>query len=187
MSKLLKFVSADPSFRNFGMSKGTIDISTFEINVEELKLVKTEKPKGQKTVRVSSIDYQRARLLIKGFKEFTSDADIIFAEMPVGSQSAVAMKGYGVSIATIATAVKPLIQVSPDEVKMVAVGNKTASKKEMIDWAVDLYPNLNWPRARNNPTGRIVNEAEHLADSIAAAHAGIETEMFQAACSMLEL
>lgn len=187
MSKLLKFAAIDPSFRNFGMCKGLIDLDTFSIDVRGIRLVQTEKPKNQKTVRVSSIDYQRALTLVNGFRDYSAGADIIFAEMPVGSQSAVAMKGYGVSIAVMATASAPLIQVSPEEVKMVSVGNKTASKRQMIEWAYGLYPDLPWPMAKSGPNkGLPINEAEHMADSIAAAHAGIETELFGAATAMLK-
>ena len=101
----------------------------------------------------------------------------MFVEVPVGSQSARAMASYGVCIGLLAAlSDKPLIEVTPTEVKLAAVGSKTASKQEMISWASDLYPHLNWIKSRGK--SELADKNEHIADAIGAIHAGILTDEF---------
>jgi hypothetical protein len=54
-------------------------------------------------------------------------------------------------------------------------GDKNATKQMMIDEAVRLYPDAGFPRWR----GEICSKAEHVADAIAAIHAGVKTSTFQ--------
>ena len=73
-----------------------------------------------------------------------------------------------------------IIEVSPDENKMVFTGSKTATKELMIATATETYPNANWPTEMEKGKRRIiVSKAEHMADAVAAIHAGVQTPMFQ--------
>lgn len=57
---------------------------------------------------------------------------------------------------------------------MATVGSKTASKQEMIEWAMHHHPEANWPmKTRNKALSVITGSAEHMADAIAAIHAGL--------------
>jgi hypothetical protein len=53
----------------------------------------------------------------------------------------------------------------------------------MIDQAVKLYPQANFPRNR----GKVQEKAEHVADAIAAIHAGVMTPVFQNLMRLLEV
>lgn len=176
----LKFIGIDPSMSNLGMCRGWIDLDTLEWEVEELNLQET-KPVTSKTVRKSSLDYDRARELFEAQKEFAEGADFAFAEMPIGSQSAMAMKGYGMCIMLIASLDIPLIQVSPSEVKWRAVKDKNATKEEMIAWAVRKFPDINWLRRGQ----KVLGKNEHLADSIGAVNAGIMEDDFTSLVTMM--
>ena len=180
MSNLLKIAAIDPSLCNFGLARGTIDMSdeTLPVVVEHITLVSTETDKSaRKVVRRNSEDLARARKLFRGAREYIKDASIVFVEVPVGSQSARAMASYGVCIGLLAAlSDKPLIEVTPTEVKLAAVGSKTASKQEMISWASDLYPHLNWIKSRGK--SELADKNEHIADAIGAIHAGILTDEF---------
>jgi Holliday junction resolvasome RuvABC endonuclease subunit len=105
-------------------------------------------------------------------------AKVIFVEVPVGSQSARAMASYGICVGILG-AIRaegiPLIEVPPSEVKLAFVGDKNALKQQMLEQAISLHPDANFPRQR----GRIVGKAEYVADAIAAIHAGVNTLMFQ--------
>ena len=183
---VLKIASIDPSLSNFGLAKGTIDISveSFPVTLSELQLVETDTDKSARTVvRRNSEDLERARKLLRGMQRFIADVDMVFVEVPVGSQSARSMASYGICIGILASIGKPLIQVTPTEVKLAAVGSKTASKSEMIDWASSLYPNLNWLVSR----GKMTAKNEHLADAIGAIHAGILTDEFARAASVIHV
>ena len=183
---VLKIASIDPSLSNFGLAKGTIDISveSFPVTLSELQLVETDTDKSaRKVVRRNSEDLERARKLLRGMQRFIADVDMVFVEVPVGSQSARSMASYGICIGILSSIGKPLIQVTPTEVKLAAVGNKTASKSEMIDWASGLYPDLNWLVSR----GKMTAKNEHLADAIGAIHAGVLTDEFARAVSVFHV
>jgi hypothetical protein len=75
----------------------------------------------------------------------------------------------------------PLIELSPTEVKLAAIGSKTAGKEEMIEWAMGKYPYAPWIKRAGKP----VAKNEHLADAVATIHAGIKTEQFQSVLRML--
>jgi Holliday junction resolvasome RuvABC endonuclease subunit len=91
----------------------------------------------------------------------------------------------------------PLIQVSPLEVKIAAVGHRQAAKEEMIEWAVGKHPDANWLRHAKNgrvkvkdgfkewKVGDLLNDNEHLADAVAVAEAGILTDQWKQAVAML--
>ena len=116
-----------------------------------------------------------------GIKGVEKGAQIAFVEMPVGSQSARAMMSYGACMGLIASLDIPVIQLTPTEVKLAAVGDKNATKREMIQWASDLFPDLNWLRSR----GRLIDDNEHLADAIGAINAGLANSEFQALVAMM--
>ena len=53
------------------------------------------------------------------------------------------------------------------------------SKSEMIDWAVDMHPDANWPLYKRDKSWYISEaKAEHMADALAAIYAGAETKQF---------
>lgn len=185
----IRCAAIDPSMRNFGLVKVTVDIETFAIKIVDMKLVSTEKKTDKKkTVRQNSDDLRRAEELTVEVHQFISDCRIVFGEIPTGGQSARAAFGFGLSIGILAglkIAKKPLIQLQPSEVKKAAVGTTTASKEEMIEWATELYPNADWRRARGNPNGKFTADNEHLADATAVAHAGVKSDEFQRIAAMI--
>jgi Holliday junction resolvasome RuvABC endonuclease subunit len=179
MSKI-KIIGIDPSLRNTGIAKGWLDLKTLEWEVEEVELVKTEKGKS-KTVRKSSDDYDRTRILYEAIKAAEAGAEIAFVEMPIGSQSADAMKSYGACIALIASLDIPVIQVSPNQVKVHSTGDRNATKEEMIAWAHAKFPDINWLQRG----GKLTLNNEHLADAVAAINAGMAEDDFKALITML--
>lgn len=171
----------DPSLRNFAIVKGDLNIDTNEFNPTFAELVETSTTKT-KRVRKNSDDLERARSISAALRNYTDEATIIFAEIPVGSQSSRAMASYGISIGIISALARPLIQVTPSEVKIAATGDKNATKDEMIQWAYAMYPDLNWLKRG----GKLLAKNEHIADSIAAIHAGLESEQFLSARAIFQ-
>lgn len=187
--KKLNVLAIDPSLQNFGMVKGYIDISDedFPFVIEKMLL---QESKGAdkstaKAVRKNSDDIRRARSLHKGMQEMLKDVHMVFVEVPVGSQSARSMASYGICIGLLGSIGKPMIQVTPTEVKLAAVGNKTASKQEMIDWATSAYPDAPWLTRKIKGKVELVAKNEHLADACGAVHAGILTDQFMQAVAIL--
>jgi len=171
--------SMDPSLANFGVAELHLDTETLKLSVRSLTLIETEKRTG-KTVRQNSDDLRRCKEIVQRYHFLINKCTVAFAEIPTGAQSARAMYAFGASVGMLASCPIPLIQVQPFETKLATVGTKTASKEEMIEWAVEHYPDAPWIRR----AGKMTLKNEHLADAVAVAHAGIKTDQFQQLLAM---
>lgn len=180
----IKVVGLDPSFRNFGMAKGELNLTDGTFSLTEIALSETAPSAKKKVVRQNSVDLKDARIQHDALMAFVADAQLVFVEIPVGSQSANGMKSYGICVGILSALKKPLIQVTPTEVKMVT-GNKTASKAQMIKWATETYPEANWLTKTQKGKTSFIDKNEHIADSIAAIHAGCLTDEFLQAKSLI--
>lgn len=176
---ILRIAGFDPSMKNFGLVKADLDMDRgFLENLEMCLVTTTVDTKNKKLVRKNVLDLERSQKLFKDTKAFFKDVDVICVELPVGSQSANAMKSYGVCIALTAALEIPLIHLTATEVKLAGHGTKTATKKQMIDWAVSEYPDAPWLRYKSKGVMTLNNANEHLADALGAIHAGVLTEQF---------
>lgn len=176
-------VGLDPSLRNFGMVKANLDIDTLDVEILEMKTIETTKGKTGKNVRVNSDDLARCREIHISLTEFLKGVKVVFAEIPVGSQSARAMTSYATCIMALATIEQPLIQLTPKELKLATVGDREASKDEMIEWAGGAFPHAPWDR---NKSGEILKKNEHLADACGAIIAGLKNEQFRSAVQLMK-
>lgn len=176
----MKVCGMDPSLRSWGISKGTLVNGTLELY--EIGVLHPTLPTG-KQVRQNSLDVESAKQLYSYALAATKGADVVFVEVPVGSQSARAMAGYaiccGVLGALRATGVH-FVEVTPTEVKLAAAGKSTATKREMINWAMKAHPEANWPTYKEHGI-QVVSEAkaEHMADATAAIYAGLACNSYQ--------
>lgn len=182
----LRIVGFDPSLRNWGVAKGILipgdAHSDTVIDIQELSVIKTESEKA-KQVRQNSSDLDAAELLMQGALKAAEGAQAIFVEVPVNSQSARAAVSYGICIGVLgalrASGI-PFFEVNPTEVKIAATANKNASKLDMINWATSLYPQAPWPtQTIKGVNSIVVGTAEHMADAVAAIHAGIVSKSFK--------
>jgi hypothetical protein len=168
--------------RNWGIASGDLNLSTGILKITSLAVTNPVLPKG-KQVRQNSKDLEAANQLAAGAWEAVKGAQAIFVEVPVGSQSARAMASYGLCVGILGSMRAngiPFYEVTPTEVKLAATNNKTATKNQMIKWATEEYPYADWPTQTQKGVTRIVEgKAEHMADAIAAIHAGVKTQMFQ--------
>lgn len=172
----------DPSLRNWGLAVGTYDLDSRKLVIERLELTNPELSKG-KQVRQNSLDLESGFQLYKGAVAAAEGAHAVFVEVPVGSQSARAMASYGVCVGVLGALRAngiPFFEVTPTEVKLAGAGCKTATKQDMIKWAMDSHPEANWPTYREKGA-MLVSEAkaEHMADAVAAIYAGLSCNAFQ--------
>lgn len=179
MSKII-IAGLDGSKSNFGIAKVLLDVNTLEFEVIDLVLIKTEKSKN-KQVRASSDNLRRAQELAVGAAANINDCITVFGEVPSGGQSYDAVLGFGIVIGVYAGLKPPFCEVSPAEAKKAAVGTRTASKQEMIEWAVARFPNAPWRMHR----GKATLDNEHLADALAIVLAGLKTPAFQQTIAIL--
>ena len=182
---LIPVAGFDPSLTNWGIAEGQLDLETGYLNGVRLEVVSTDKGK-HKQVRTNSDDLRRCEELARKALEVGRRCKAIFVEVPVGSQNASGMKAYGVVcgiLGTLRAEGVQIIEVTATEVKVAFTGNKNATKQQMIDAGVEFYPTVEWPRHAKNGAkfkkGDLMNEAEHVADALAAIHAGVSTPIFQ--------
>lgn len=173
----IQVLGMDPSLRNWGLALGELDLTNGVFEKLQLKLVQP-KEETSKQVRKNSKDLELAQLLVEGISPWTNQAQVIFVETPVGSQSARAMASYGVCVGILgamrATG-RHIIEVTATEVKLAIAGKKDAKKNHMITSAIRLYPEAKWPMYQGKPAGT----CEHLADAVGTIHAGVKTPVFK--------
>ena len=181
-SACINVLGMDPSLTNWGLAFAKYNVKTKQLKVNNIQLQKTKKS-AHKGYRVNTDDLARAHLLAGLAFKAAERADIIFVEVPTGSQSARAMVSYGVCIgilASLQTNQFPFISVSSADIKLHATGDPHASKQAMIDWATKKYPKLLWPTLkRGRKTSIVASKCEHMADAIGAIEAGLLTPEFQ--------
>lgn len=177
-------VGFDPSLKNWGIAEAILDLDTGCLSTPVLSLITPrDDAEDKKKVRRNSLDLERAEQLAAGALAAATRAKVVFVEVPVGSQSARAMASYGICVGVLggirANGIE-IIEVTPTENKMSLVGSKGATKQQMIDAAIDFYPEANWPTEIEKGKRRIITgKAEHMADAIGSIHAGVNTPMFQ--------
>lgn len=181
----VKIAALDGSLRNFGVVKGTYDTNDEHLTIGEMHILKTEKSKN-KQVRASSDNLTRAQSIAERLRPLLDDCAVVFLEVPSGGQSYSAVLGFGIVIGIYASLTIPVVEVSPSETKLAAVGTKTASKQEMIEWATQKFPQADWRKRKLHGKFVITNDNEHLADSVGIMHAGIQTPSFRQTIAMMK-
>lgn len=154
-----------------------------EMKVLDRLLITTKKAKKGTAVNTDSV--RRARLLYEGAHSFVKkwklDKEVLamMSEIPSGSQSADGMKSYGMSCMLTASFIGS-IEIDPDDVKLASVGSKTATKEEVITWAMEKHPELEWYlHKKKGEMLQTKKKNEHLADAVAVIYAAMKTPEFQ--------
>jgi hypothetical protein len=181
----IKIVGFDPSMSNWGICKATLDVATLEWTVDDLILVETES-EAKKGVIKQSDDLRRAKIVQAGMIEACDDASFAISEIPFCNPAGYAGANFNSGLVTgvLASCPIPLIQVFPSEVKQKATGVRSATKGEMIEWAMDRFPNAPW-RMRTLKGKRVPTAAnEHLADAVASINAGLDSQQLQQALAI---
>lgn len=183
----IKLIGMDPSMSNWGIAIAYLDLDTMDLEVKDLILIKPDKSSKLK-IRQNSKDIFTAEQLIQGVLPHLEHAAVVFAEVPVGSQTARAMASYGMCVGLIAAInqVNKVIAVTPLEVKQVTE-IKDATKQQMFDWAYNQHPEAPWVTHKKN--GKVLHslsQNEHLADAVAALYAGALTAEFRTVIEILK-
>lgn len=181
----ITILGQDPAFSNYGLALVDVDILTKELHPRWIHLIETKKTTN-KQVRASSDKLIRARQIALEVRSHECDCNMIAAEIPSGAQSASAANALGIALGIVAGHSKPLIEVSAAEAKRAATGYADASKGDMVAWAYEQWPNLDWVKGRSKDMpGGLANKNEHMADALAIVKAATMTAMFDNAAAML--
>lgn len=188
MSNKLCIVGMDPSYKNWGLCKGLYNTDTHKIHMQDVSLLKIPVVKNRKlrkqmtAFEKAEIDITRSIQLIKALDLYLQNCQVIFTEIPHGSQNSRAAVSMGILLALLGYIEKDrkLIKVVANDIKLATIGHAQATKNEIVDRAVSLCPNLNWPTSKCQEQKRIdYGTAEHMADAMGAIEAGINLPEFK--------
>ena len=154
-----------PSLRNWGVAVTSYDLETDTLTLESVDVIKT-KPLTKSKLSKAEQDLQAAKTLLDGVLSYVKTAELVVIELPIGSQSAAAMKSYGICIGITACLTHlgiPFIYKSPYDLKKV-IGKIDTTKEEIIRFVGDRHP---------NKLSKFKNSAEHQADAVLAIYAAL--------------
>lgn len=185
MSEFIRVVGFDPSMSNWGMVATDVNCDSGEVVVVDMKVASTNKTKNTKQIRVTSDDLRRAKELYALVIDFIakSNAKLIMTEISTGGSPGKGTRlitAFGVCTGILASLPLPIIEVTPLDVKLAATGIRTASKEEMIEWAVQKHPEAKWKQKTIKGVKSLTNDNEHSADALGAIYAGMKTAEFKA-------
>lgn len=186
----------DPGLGSTGYAIAAIDLATRRITrVIKVGIVTTDRRK-LKQVRQTSDYLRRASHLTGSLKPIIvkHGVSVIAMEMCGASRHIYQTFSSGVMIGITASLERPIIEVLPNEVKLAATGNKSATHSEIVAWAVQKTGkrNVGWPTSRRANSFNVVLQgeyvtkaAEHPADALATIEASLNTEQFKLALALI--
>lgn len=168
-------LSLDVSFRNMGWAvfdKG---------EVVACGVITTEAKSKKSRVRTADDTAMKAAQIAAELREVVTAYEVkgVVGELPSGgAKSAAAMKLMGMATATTAACLEllglPAEWVTPNDVKMAACGNRSASKEEVMDACRKRFAHHGFPKAKS--------AFEHIADAcfayVAASKGGNLVKLF---------
>lgn len=179
-----------------------------DVDVIHVELISTEKITA-KQVRRNSDDLNRSYTICKRLDELIKKyaPDVSIAEVPGGSQNSRAAFSFGTAngILGFLRVFMPVIEVQPTEVKAYVSNKKSVSKKDVIDWAYNKFPALQYcdfleenehlywchkapkqklkkgqaPAPINLTRVHLTDKNEHIADSLAVGMCGMRSNQFR--------
>jgi Holliday junction resolvasome RuvABC endonuclease subunit len=168
-------LALDPSFRNTGYA--IFEIVDITERILEVGVIKTEKSDKKRKVRASDQRVEQIQVLVNSLRSIINKykPKLIVAELPTsGGKSAHAISSMAIA-QTVCGAVAayedlPYEWVTPTENKKALTGAKNASKEDMMNAALKLYPQLkaDYTHTKGQYKGKIRGEFEHIADAIGA-------------------
>lgn len=168
----MKILGIDPALVNTGLA--LLNHTNDKSSIIDLGLIVTASSKDKK-IRKNIDDYNRGVYLYTQLQPWIEKCDCVCVELPQiagANVQARSMWSSGIALGIISSITKPIVLLSPAEVKLIT-GSKTASKEEVIAWATALYPDAPWKKVKRKGELVLVEKNEHIADAVAAAHAGL--------------
>lgn len=175
----MTILGIDPGFAALGCA--VMEVTAGSERVLQVEVVRTEKSNRKAHVRAAEDQHRRACILAGVLHRLVAEYRVVaFAvEAPSfgrgGNGSGAAFKtgiSWGV-ISTLALLLDlPVVQASPQDVKKALCGRKNASKEDVEGAIERRYPDLSWPRAKD--------DREHVADAAGVVVACLDSEVVRA-------
>lgn len=191
----LTILGIDPGLRQTGFAVAEVSSATRKITaVHKIGVSMTEITKQLK-VRKTSDDLSRAHAHAELLKALVADFDVDIIAYEMGSKTKYTYPtfSFGVMMGVVAALGLPIIELLPYEIKKAVTGDRHATKKKMITWAMKATTDfdLDWPLTpKKNHMGltyhnrHVALAAEHPADALAAVQAAITSPQFRLAAAI---
>lgn len=183
--KSMKIIGMDPSTSNWGICQAEVNLDTLDVVISDLILITTESEKA-KGVMKQSDDLRRAKELRKGAWKACEGYKLCISEIPYMNPAGYPAANFNSGLVTgvLASLPIPLIQVFPQDVKMMATGARNAAKEEMIETAMMKHPEAPWLMRKSKGKMRPIKANEHLADAMWVIYTGLQSVQFQQLLAM---
>jgi len=167
----------DPGFASLGLA--AVGVTADTERIIELAVIRTEKSASKLEVRASSDNVRRACELTKALSRFIDRHNplAIAAESQSWPRNAGSSAKIGIAWGVVAAVATwyglAIVQASPQRLKQVVCGSKSATKEDVIAAIEKRFPGVQWPA----PKGVI----EHAADAAGAVIACLDSSALQMA------
>lgn len=180
-----KVIGVDLGFRSTGLVAATPTRAQPGYKIDEVLCVKTEKANKKLGLFVAHDDVTQCQALFRDVMAFFAKHDPVaaVAELPTaGAKGARANRGMGIATGMIGAVAEsigiPFVWVMPVDSKKLLCGKKNASKDEMMDTIIGMFPDVGWPKAKNR--------LEHVADAAAALLVGRTSNIYKMILERIE-
>lgn len=178
---MVKVLGIDCSLNNLGLCVCEVD-ENLNLKVLKTQLIKNDQVYPKKMLQ-SFQDFDKSKKFAKALREVIGEnkIQICVGEIPCGSQSSRACTSAGVVVGLLGSVASfcSICGVTPVQAKKASVGSKTASKEDIIVWAQQTHPEVQFRTRTLHGQQVVMKDSEHEADSIAIVTAALDTEEFQ--------
>lgn len=165
----------DTGFSTMGIS--LLELSGHSDKVLGVKTLTTKKSDKKRNVRASDDNMRRARELAVELRTRIEKYDLkaICMEAQSWPRNSSSSAKIGISWGVVAALAEahglPVLQATPQAIKMALVGKSSASKDEIISAIKKRYPEIVWPTAKG--------KHEHIADATGAVVACMDSDIIR--------
>lgn len=187
MSRSRILLGLDPGFASFGWALLHVGRHPGEDVVLGADVIHTEKSAKKREVRASDDNVRRTRALLSALTALVDEHEPFafaaesFSPPRHASNAAKVAFAWGM-VTTLAHFTHdglPVLQCSPQELKLAVCGSRSASKQAIEDALAARYPGA------RTTLGKIrKDDLEHVWDAVGAAHACLDTEVVRMARGM---
>ena len=178
----MHLIGLDIAFTNTGMVSVHIGDDNEPI-LNSCMVIETSKNETSERVSSTLDNLQRAQKIHAAIKEMFDEArpDLVVVESmswPRNASSATKMAMSWGAIAPLLGEI-PIIEVSPQDIKLVVAGSKSASKEQVQHGVLHLIPSSAWVRDVVETQIRKASLREHCYDALGAVLAAQRTEKYR--------
>lgn len=184
----LRILALDVGFTHTGIAVMTFNDDGPPVwNISTTACIVTKPEAKKRRIYETDDKVRRVKIICTGLQEAVErwSPHLIAAELPSsGGKSAAAHASMGMAITAVTCVSQlcnvPLRSYNWDDIKLKATGKRTASKKEVQDAIVKVWPHLGEEHVSAKSNTGYTGDFEHIADAIGAGLCSLESDVVEA-------